>query len=134
MEQQIQGREQRRQEEPTQRDAKAPQPERERVAGPGQLALAALEGVPLWEMPPSRLEELASLVGNQGMAALLERQSLPVEETRLTLPEDGETTPFPVPGGSEVLTARPPGLTEGETGGRAFDPAGLMYGGGGAYE
>lgn len=97
------------------------------------MARAALEGASLLEMPPARLEELAALLGNQGMAALLEQQSLPLEETRFALPEAAQTEPFPVPECDPALAPEPPVLTVGESGGRAFDPAGLSYGGGGAY-
>ena len=76
-------------------------------------------------MPPARLEELAAWLGNQGMAQLLERQALPVEETRLTLPEPAQTRPFPVPEGRQLLTASLPELAAQEGAGRAFDPAGL---------
>ena len=84
-------------------------------------------------MPPRRLEELAALVGNQEMMALLERQACPLQETRFTLPPAEQTEPFPVPESEAVRTAEPPALTEGESGGRAFDPAALTYEGGGAY-
>lgn len=72
-------------------------------------------------------------MGNQGMGALLERQGLPVEETRFTLPPAVETEPFPVPESGPVRTAEPPALTDGGVGGRAFDPAALAQEGGGAY-
>ena len=132
MEQQIQERDRQRPEEQTRRTPEARQPERERLVGPGQVARAALEEVSLLEMPPARLEELAALMGNQGMVALLEQQSLPLEETWFTLPEAAQTEPFPVPACDPALAPELPALTAGE-GGRAFDPAGLSYGGGGAY-
>ena len=66
-------------------------------------------------------------MGNQGMEALLEQQSLPLEETSFTLSQPGETDPFPVPETGPVPTAQPPALTGGDTWGRAFDPAGLVY-------
>ena len=124
MEQQIQGRDRQRQEEQAPRAAQVRTAERERLSAPGQLARAALEGASLLEMPPARLEELAAWLGNQGMAQLLERQALPVEETRLTLPEPAQTRPFPVPEGRQLLTASPPELAAQEGAGRAFDPAG----------
>ena len=84
-------------------------------------------GPPSWRLPPVRLEELAALVGNQGMAALLEGQSLPAEELPFSLPPPLETAPFPVPDTGPVPTAEPPALTGGAPAGRAFDPAGLSY-------
>ena len=126
-EQQIQGRERQRQEEQTQAQPQTRQPERERLSGPGELARALAEGASLWEMPPGRLEELAALMGNQGMEALLEQQSLPLEETSFTLPQPEETDPFPVPETGLIPTAQPPVLTGGDARGRAFDPAGLVY-------
>ena len=92
---------------------------------PGLLARAALEGVSLLEMPPAGLEELAALLGNQGMKELLERQALPVEEARLPPLFGVETVPFPVPEGSPPPTAPFPGPPAEEYGGRAFDPAAL---------
>ena len=76
-------------------------------------------------MPPGRLEELAAWLGNQGMADLLERQALPLEEARFPLPQAVETQPFPVPEDAPVPTAQPPSLTAGEPGSRAYDPAQL---------
>lgn len=84
-------------------------------------------------MPPERLEELAAVLGNQHMEALLKAQALPVEETWFTLPEQVDTEPFPVPQAEPPLMARSVDLTGGDSG-RAFDPAGLLYGGGGAFE
>lgn len=133
MEQQIQGRDRQSREQQARGTVREQKPERERLSGPGLLARAVQEGASLLEMPPARLEELAALVGNQGMAALLERQALPVEEASFTVPEAAETEPFSLPETEPVLTAQPPVLTEGESGGRAFDPAGLAFGGGGAY-
>lgn len=133
MEQQIQGRDRQRPEEPALREQTAPQPERARLSGPGLLAKALQEGAPLLEMPPERLEELAAVLGNQHMEALLEAQALPVEETWFTLPEQVDTEPFPVPQTGPLLMGEAPGLTGGDSG-RAFDPAGLLYGGGGAFE
>lgn len=102
-------------------------PERERLSSPGQLIRGVLEGGSLLEMPPGRLEELAALVGNQGMAELLERQFLPLEQTRFTLPTETETAPYPVPEWGQSLTAQPPDLPVHEPAGPAFDPAGLVY-------
>lgn len=125
VEQQIREREQHSQEQQNREERESLQPERERLSGPSQVARAVLEGVPLLEMPPLRLEELAALVGNGEMAALLERQMLPLEETRFSLPKAVETEPFPVPDAVALLTQPPTGLPEGEPGGRAFDPARL---------
>lgn len=127
--QQTQNRERQKTERPSRKEAERRTPERERLAGPGLTAQAVLEGAPLWELPPQRLEELAALVGNQGMAALLEGQSLPLEEVPFDLPPEAETAPYPVPDSGPVRTVQPPELA-GETAGRAFDPAGLVYGGG----
>lgn len=102
-------------------------PEREWLSAAGHLMQAVAEGQSLLELPPLRLEELAALVGNQEMAALLEQQSLPLEETSFSLPEAPETTPFPVPDTGPVPTVQPPALTDGAWSGRAFDPAGLSY-------
>ena len=103
-------------------------PERERLlSDAGRILRAASEGASLLEMPPVRLEKLAALVGNQGMAALLEGQSLPAEELPFSLPPPLETAPFPVPDTGPVPIAEPPALTGGAPAGRAFDPAGLIY-------
>ena len=133
MEQQIQGRDRQRPEEPALREQTAPQLERARLSGPGLLAKALQEGAPLLEMPPERLAELAAVLGNQYMEALLEGQALPVEEAAFNLPGQADTEPFPVPQAEPPLMARSVDLTGG-AGGRAFDPAGLLYGGGGAFE
>ena len=128
MEQQTQqGRERQRPEEQHTARTRERNPERERLSGPGQLAQALMAGVSLLDLPPLRLEELAALMGNQGMADLLEQQSIPLEETRFTLPEPVGTTPWPVPETELILSDPPPDLTAGEQGGRAFDPAGLVY-------
>ena len=89
--------------------------------------------LPLEALDRARLEELAAVLGNQYMEALLEGQALPVEETWFTLPEQVDTEPFPVPQTGPLLMGEAPGLTGGDSG-RAFDPAGLLYGGGGAFE
>ena len=125
--QQTQNRERQKTERPSRKETERRTPERERLSGPGLTAQAVLEGAPLWELPPQRLEELAALVGNQGMAALLEGQSLPAEELPFSLPPPLETAPFPVPDTGPVPTAEPPALTGGAPAGRAFDPAGLIY-------
>ena len=114
-------------ENPIHPEAEHRTPERERLAGPGLTAQALLAGASLLEMPPTRLEELAALVGNQGMVSLLEQQALPLEETWFPLPAPVQTVPFSVPESSPLLTAEPFSLTAEEHGGRAFDPAGLAY-------
>lgn len=125
--QQTQGRERQKAEQPHQRETERRTPERERLSGPGLVAQAVLEGVSLLDMPPQRLEELAALVGNQGMASLLEQQALPLDEVSFSLPQQAETTPYPVPETGPVATVQPPILTGGGAAGRAFDPAGLVY-------
>lgn len=127
MEQQTQGRELQKTEQAARKETEPRTPERERLRGPGQVAQAVLAGVSLLEMPPQRLEELATLVGNQGMASLLAQQALPFQKVSFSLPPPAETTPYPVPETDPVLTVQPPTLTEGGAAGRAFDPAGLVY-------
>lgn len=127
MEQQTQGRERQKAEQPAHRETEHRTPERERLSGPGLTAQAILEGASLWEMPPQHLEELASLVGNQSMASLLEQQALPLTQFSFSLPQQAETNPYPVPETGPVPTVQPPALTGDEGAGRAFDPAGLVY-------
>lgn len=127
MEQQTQGRERQKAEQPAHRETEHRTPERERLSGPGLTAQAILEGASLWELPPQRLEELVSLVGNQGMASLLEQQALPLTQVSFSLPQQAETTPYPVPETGPMPTVQPPALTGNEGAGRAFDPAGLVY-------
>lgn len=91
------------------------------------MAQAVLEGVSLLDMPPRHLEELAALVGNQGMASLLEQQALPLDEVSFSLSQPVETTPYPVLETGPVATVQPPVLTGGAAAGRAFDPAGFVY-------
>ena len=106
-------------------------PERARLAEAEQTARAVLEGAPVWEIPPARLEELAGWLGNQGMNEMVEAQSPPLEEVRFA-PPAGEpgTVPFPVPETAVSVVAPPPGLTVSAVS-RAFDPAGLAMAGGG---
>ena len=86
-----------------------------------------LAGVPLWELPPDSLEELAGRLGNQEMAALLERRGPAAEETSFRMPEgELETEPFPVPESPGPLLDAPQGLTAQESPGPAFDPANLQ--------
>ena len=73
-------------------------------------------GSPCWTCPPSRLEELAGWVGNQGMAELLELQAGPAEEISFRMPEgELETEPFPVPESPGLLLDAPQGLTAQES-------------------
>ena len=86
-----------------------------------------LAGVPLWELPPDSLEELAGRLGNQEMAALVERRGAMAEEVSFHLPPgELETAPFPVPEEPAQLVRPPAGLTAGEGMTAAFDPAGLL--------
>ena len=102
-------------------------PERESLTTAGLAARAVLAGVPLWELPPDSLEELAGRLGNQEMAALLERRGPAAEETAFRLPpEELETAPFPVPEEPAQLVQPSAGLTAGEGMTAAFDPAGLL--------
>ena len=97
-------------------------PERERLDHAGQTARAALEGAPLLQMPPGRLEELAGWLGNQGMNELLEAQSPPLEEACFTLPaEEAQTLPFPVPEMNHETAVPPQGLAA-QAGGWAGGP------------
>ena len=128
MEQQSQARERQR-EQPQDRRAEENRrtPERERLSDAGLAARAVLAGESLLDLPPSRLEELAGWVGNQGMAELLELQAGPVEETSFRMPEgELETEPFPVPESPVPLLDAPQGLTAQESPGPAFDPANLQ--------
>ena len=115
MEQQSQARERQR-EQPQDRRAEENRrtPERERLSDAGLAARAVLAGESLLDLPPSKLEELAGWVGNQGMAELLELQGEP------------ETEPFPVPESPVPLLDAPQGLTAQESPGPAFDPANLQ--------
>ena len=126
-EQQTQGREHQKAEQPARRETERRTPERERLSGPGLVAQAVMEGVSLLDMPPQRLEELAALVGNQGMASLLEQQALPLDEVSFSLPQPAETAPYPAPETGPAATVQPPDFTGGGAAGRAFDPAGLVY-------
>lgn len=110
-------------------------PERERIGGASYVVQAALEGASLLDMPPARLEELARWIGNQNMAALLEAQAGPVELTRFVPPgPEPETAPIPVPDGiTPQLTQPPQDLMAGGVAGRALQPAGLAFPGGGYH-
>ena len=134
MEQQSQARERQR-EQPQDRRAEENRrtPERERLSDAGLAARAVLAGESLLDLPPSRLEELAGWLGNQGMNALLEAGA-PAPERARFLPPDGEveTVPFPVPE-MPAETVEPPVELAVETAGRAFDPAGLTAEGGGPH-
>lgn len=106
-------------------------PERARLSSAGYTLRGVLAGESLFDLPPSRLEELAMWLGNQNMAALLEGQAQPVALTPFVLPNtEPDTAPISVPEEPLSLAAPPQGLTAGETAGWAFDPAGLSDGGG----
>lgn len=127
MEQQTQGRGHQKTEQPAPREREHRNPERERLTGPSLVAQAVLEGGSLWDLPPQKLEELAALMGNQGMVSLLEQQGLLLNEISFSLPQPVESTPYPVPEMGPVPVVQPPTLVSGEGAGRAFDPAGLVY-------
>ena len=106
-------------------------PERARLSSAGYTLQGVLAGESLFDLPPSRLEELAMWLGNQNMAALLEGQAQPVALTPFALPNtEPDTTPISVPEEPLSLAAPPQDLTAGETVGKAFDPTGLSDGGG----
>lgn len=115
-----------------------PSLERERLAGAGLTARAVLEGAPLWDLPPVRLEELAGWLGNQGMNALIEALSpLPAEIRPPPLAAEPDSAAFPVPDGPFAEVAPPVGLTAQEPATAAADPSvlgltGLAVEGGGA--
>ena len=113
---QAQERQTARQEDLQREETSQRNPERETLAAAGLTARALLAGAPLWDLPPANLEELAARLGNQEMAALVERQGPAAEETAFHLPpEELETAPFSVPG-----LAAPAEPTA------AFDPANLL--------
>ena len=93
-----------------------------------ELAGALLAGESLLELPPERLGELASLIGNSAMEELLESQAPPLERTWFSLPPgEPDTVPFSAEPSAPVLTA--PGPLAGEPAvTAAFDPAGLQAG------
>ena len=79
-----------------------------RLSDAGLTARLALEGVSLLDLPPQRLEELAGVIGNSGMLALLELQAPPVEEARFQLPgQEPGTAPFQVPSGLSLSLVQP---------------------------
>ena len=86
----------------------APRTERTRLSDAGLTARLALEGVSLLDLPPQRLEELAGIIGNSGMLALLELQTPPVEETGFQMPgQEPGTVPFQVPSGLSLSLVQP---------------------------
>lgn len=104
------------------------EPERARLQDASHALQAALDGVSLLDMPPSRLEELAGWLGNQNMAALLESQGGSVALTRFVSPgEEPGTVPYAIPEVTPPLLLTAQGLTNEETAGRAFDPTGLSF-------
>ena len=99
-----------------------------RLTHSGELAGALLAGESLLDLPPGRLEELASLIGNRAMEELLESQSPPLEEAWFTLPP-GEPGTVPYPAETEApALAEPAGLAAEPVAAAAFDPAGLQTG------
>lgn len=85
-------------------------------------------GESMLELPPDRLREMASLVGNAAMEELLESQTPPAEEVWFDLPaEEPDTVAFRAAPGAPQL-ADPGSLTEGGFAGAAFDPGGLQPG------
>ena len=77
------------------------------------------------DLSVSRLEELASFIGNSAMAELMNAQGGETATVSFQLPEGGlETAAYPVPSGAPALAA-PVGLTGEMSAGRAFDPGGL---------
>ena len=101
-------------------------PERDRLGSVGLTARLALEGAPLWEMPPRNLEELAAAIGNSAMQSLLDAQTPWAEEAGFRMPaEEPDTAPFPVPAGQSLALAEPASLTGMAGPAAAFDPAAL---------
>lgn len=101
-------------------------PERERLASAGLTARAVLEGVPLWDLPPIRLEELAGWMGNQGMNAWIEAQAPPLTEVRPPpLTAELDSAAFPVPDGPLDEAQQPVGLTAREPATAPADPYAL---------
>ena len=99
-----------------------------RLTHSGELAGALLAGESLFDLPPGRLEELASLIGNRAMEELLESQSPPLEEARFELPRgEPETVPYPAEPEAPAL-AEPGELAAEPVTAAAFDPAGLQTG------
>ena len=93
----------------------------------GLAARAVLAGESLLDLPPSRLEELAGWVGNQGMAELLELQAGAGGGDLLPHARGGAGDRT-LPGAGEPRSSAgcPPGLTAQESPGPAFDPANLQ--------
>ena len=90
----------------------------------GLLAQAALEGMTLLDAPPQTLEELAGLVGNTAMQALLDAQTPQPEEFFFSLPEgEPDTVPLQVPA-MELALARPAELAGAPEGNGAFSAQG----------
>lgn len=124
MEQLTRDRTEQRQEQVRRPAEQSRAPERLRLSDAGLTARLALEGVPLLDLPPRRLEELAGWIGNSGMLDLLDARIPPVEEADFRMPAgEPETVPFQVEGGLPVALARPEGLTEAANAGAAFHPA-----------
>lgn len=102
-------------------------PERARLSEAGLTAKAIWDGLPLSDLPPVRLEELAGWLGNQNMEELLMGHTPVLLEAPFELPgETPKTTPFFVPELEPALTEPPQVLTVDEPLG-AFDAAGLTF-------
>ena len=85
-----------------------------------------LEGAPLWDLPPVRLEELAGWMGNQGMSAWIEGQTPPLAQVwPPPLTAEPEGAAFPVPENTPAETQPPVGLTAREPATAAADPYAL---------
>ena len=127
MEQQSQARERQR-EQPQDRRAEENRrtPERERLSDAGLAARAVLAGESLLDLPPSKLEELAGWMGNQGMNAWIEAQAPPLTEVRPPpLTAELDSAAFPVPDGPLDEAQPPVGLTAREPATAPADPYAL---------
>ena len=80
------------------------------------------------DLPPDRLREMASLVGNAAMEELLESQTPPAQEAWFDLPGGEADTAAFAASPEAPLLADPAGLTGGDFAGPAFDPGGLQTG------
>lgn len=108
---------------PTDRESRTP--ERDRLETAAQAARLVLAGLAPEELEPRRLEDLAAVMGNSAMAALMAaRYEEPAQTSFLMPPEETGTPPCPVPE-TAPETAQPMALTAQMPVLRAFDPAGL---------
>ena len=80
--------------------------------------------MPLLDAPPQTLEEMAGLVGNTAMQALLDAQTPQPEEISFSLPAgEPDTVPLQVPA-MEPALARPVELAGAPEGSGAFSAQG----------